>query len=388
MPSSSPRRTRKTHSTSTLFILSSLLLVNSVVADTQGYYKGCHGKWQFNSNFRQPVLQRKFSARPQEFKSVDCAIVCKTINDYAFLHPDPTDATKTICSCVASTDPSLVYNLANVPGTDDTLCNVRCSDRERCGGVDSFGVKHSIFLIADPAPSRASPPLSPAVVAALEVEAGPVNANTPPQPTSTTTSPPPTDSPRIVDPASSNPETNVSITPTSTPTLAIALGASLSVIVVLIVVLGYLYMRHRRTRRTNLTPFHTSSSPTSPKSQKHLLPPTPTLKSLHATLKAAHHHPATSYDAVDSRRDSVTHVSVIKPMDIQIETTTRGWAAGGLRESVATSFVSSRDSRVGGGGVREPLSAVSGGRSPRVFGGVSPGGGVGGSPVGRGYVYP
>ncbi|KAI8846276.1 hypothetical protein BC829DRAFT_269400 [Chytridium lagenaria] len=97
-----------------LILLSTLLLANGVSAEIQAYYKACHGKWRANTNFREPKLVRKFSARPSEFKSLDCATVCGTVNDFVFLTVDPTDSSKVVCSCVAATDPNWVYNLVSV----------------------------------------------------------------------------------------------------------------------------------------------------------------------------------------------------------------------------------------------------------------------------------
>ncbi|KAJ3102036.1 hypothetical protein HDU97_000891 [Phlyctochytrium planicorne] len=346
--------------------IAALLLARGTLADIQGYYKGCQGNWQWGNNkFRTPNMVKKFVLGPTEFKSVDCAIVCGTPNDYALIGPDAQDVSQIACFCVSGTDPAWVYDQANVPPMDDLLCNVKCTDKEKCGGVDNFGTHYATFLIADPAPSKKSPALSPAVPAALEKlqngggEVAPAetpstapttnNNNAPSNnnnvPTTNNVSAPSTNnnsntnnnknnnnnsspSTSTSSPSSQNDNSRAPLESTPPPSpdtskstnLAITLGVALSVILLLVIGI-IIYCMYRRRRRANASPFKSSTSPSQTNIiTKHLQ----AAKGFHEIKKSP-----LGYNTLDNRNTVLGK----ELLDIQIETTTKGWAAGSFRES-------------------------------------------------------
>ncbi|KAJ3115856.1 hypothetical protein HDU96_010960 [Phlyctochytrium bullatum] len=484
-----------------------LLANNGVRAEIQGYYKGCQGRWQPNPSFREPAFERKFSAPTSRIVSIDCALACATPDDYAFLFADPTDATKTICACAKGTDPVLQAALRIDP-IDDTLCSTRCSDREKCGGPADrvYGPRYSMYLIADPAPSKPSKALSAAASAAIQQEsaggtfnnavnvpttggtvipggtgdASTSNANTgggasqmnaPPSnpnppaagnPNAASVSPAaaaatpdaaspsqPTVAPPAADTSSSTPASQSGL---PIPILAGAGGAA---VVVVGIVAGLVVLRRKHEQKRSRTPFHGGGMRPQRLATKDSA--TSLSRSFHDTLKAhtAKLHggggggsgapsaaSSVAYGALDHSaapaslpRKSPTSPSASigprsagagsarlpgssaasahsllgghsapnsppeqeGPLDIQIEVTTLGWAAGhvGMRESHASSILSastaSRASRAPllvdvdgrqGGRLAEPASAVSARGFFGVGGGAQGGfGGAGRSPL-------
>ncbi|KAJ3106445.1 hypothetical protein HDU96_008222 [Phlyctochytrium bullatum] len=160
--------------------LLAVFLPTPVSAETQAYYQGCKGDWEFNSNFRTPSLRPMFTASPKDFSVVDCAMRCGKVDDYVFLAP-PTigDKSQVTCNCVSKSDPVWSQDRQSVPGIPDDKCRVAlCKDNQACGGGDKFGTHYAVFLIANPNPRQADPPISPAARAgaAQVVDAAPAPA--------------------------------------------------------------------------------------------------------------------------------------------------------------------------------------------------------------------
>ncbi|KAI9365529.1 hypothetical protein DFJ73DRAFT_792405 [Zopfochytrium polystomum] len=188
-----------------LLLLSSLVsLPVTVLAGRTGYYKGCHGSWQWLQNkFREPSNMTLAFSRPiNQTTMKDCVTACDTLNDYAFLTPmvnvitpppqtvtlystvtttytsadpiNPAASATTVtatgvvgvvtavptasptfvplalqCFCVKANDANWNWDLANTAGGPDYLCDVTyCADGVRCGGRDVFGVQYATYLIA------------------------------------------------------------------------------------------------------------------------------------------------------------------------------------------------------------------------------------------------
>ncbi|KAI9321172.1 hypothetical protein DFJ73DRAFT_876495 [Zopfochytrium polystomum] len=162
----------------------------------QAYYKGCHGNWQFSQKFKTPAFAgAPFTLPASSFSVVDCALACGGVVDsYVFLGLVAAGGSVASCQCVSASDPNWVFDLASVPGIADSACTLNCADGQRCGGFDdAFGIKYAAYLVANPYPPDASPPLSPAVKAAISGGSGGGGGNSVPAsqdaPTTTTSAP-------------------------------------------------------------------------------------------------------------------------------------------------------------------------------------------------------
>ncbi|KAJ3102035.1 hypothetical protein HDU97_000890 [Phlyctochytrium planicorne] len=144
-------------------------------AEIQAYFKACRGNWEFQAKFRYPAMVQMFMAKSSEFSVIDCAIRCSQhfknqIGDYVFIGPadfaqNPATVSMTSCNCVSKTDPDWMFDLENIPGMNDNGCIERlCSDGQKCGAVDQWGVHYASYLIDNPSPSKPIQELSKAAV--------------------------------------------------------------------------------------------------------------------------------------------------------------------------------------------------------------------------------
>ncbi|KAJ3212532.1 hypothetical protein HDU67_003759 [Dinochytrium kinnereticum] len=179
-------------------------------AETEAYYQdflalshntGCHGKWQFNSNFNEPTLRTVFTAPPNQVTVVDCAMRCGKVDDFIFIAPSTKDSSRMACNCVQKSDPVWIESRRRAPGISDEMCRaLKCRDGLGCGGRDSFGTQFAVYLVANPDPRKADKALSPA---AQGQAAASVKAPTPAQAPAQAPAPAPAPEPRIPAPAPS-----------------------------------------------------------------------------------------------------------------------------------------------------------------------------------------
>ncbi|KAI8844805.1 hypothetical protein BC829DRAFT_445899 [Chytridium lagenaria] len=148
-----------------------------VSAEIQAYYQGCHGKWQFNANFKTPSLRPVFSAIPSQVTVIDCAIRCGTLDDFIFISPSTQDSSKLTCNCVSKSDPNWIENK-----------NVKVQGWSRMWRPGFFWTHYAVYLIANPNPRQANAALSPAAQESSSAAPAPAPA---PQPAPAPVQPPP-----------------------------------------------------------------------------------------------------------------------------------------------------------------------------------------------------